>query len=163
MSNQAPAAEVTLEGIIGGSAALNDVVGLSDQQIQAIAVPGFQAYEQGRTEEAKTIFHGLTALDSSSYYGYAGLGSIALAAEELDEAVGLLRQAVERNSNDPTVQANLGEALLRQGKVSEATAAFKTALELDPDQKDPGANRARALLQGVAIVLEEAEKLGAAG
>jgi cytochrome c-type biogenesis protein CcmH/NrfG len=56
------------------------------------------------------------------------------------------------------VHANLGEAYLRQSNMDEAAKAFRTALELDPNQNDPGANRARALLQGMSIVLAELER-----
>lgn len=162
MSNEAAVAtqsDVTLQKIIDGEATINDLIGLGEPQIQAIAVLGFQAYEQGRNEEARTIFEGLTAVDSKSYFGYAGLGAMSLADGDLDAAVAHLRQAIERNSNDPSVFANLGEALMRQGDVEGGAAAFQTALELDPQGADPGANRARAMLRGIAIVMEEAEKL----
>lgn len=162
MSNEAAVAsagDVTLQRIIDGEATVNDLIGLGEPQVQAIAVLGFQAYEQGRAEEAKTIFEGLTALDSKSYFGYAGLGAMALADGDLDAAVENLNQAIERNSNDPSVYANLGEALMRKGDVEGGAAAFQTALELDPDGADPGANRARAMLRGISLVLEEAEKI----
>ena len=162
MSNEAAVAtqgEVTLQKIIDGEATVNDLIGLGEPQIQAIAVLGFQAYEQGRNDEARTIFEGLAALDGNSYFGYAGLGAMALADGDLDAAVESLRAAIERNSNDPSVYANLGEALMRQGNVEEGAAAFQTALELDLDGVDPGANRARAMLRGLSLVLEEAEKL----
>lgn len=151
--------DITLQKIIDGEATVNDLIGLGEPQIQSIAVIGFQAYEQGRNEEAQTIFEGLIALDGKSYFGYAGLGAMELAEGDLDAAVEHLNQAIERNSNDPSVYANLGEALMRQGNVEDGAAAFQTALELDPDGVDPGANRARAMLRGISIVLEEAEKL----
>ena len=164
MSNEAAVAtegDITLQRIIDGEATMNELIGLGEPQIQSIAVIGFQAYEQGRNDQARTIFEGLTALDSKSYFGYAGLGAMAMADGDLDAAVEQLNLAIERNSNDPSVYANLGETLIRQGKVEEGMAAFQTALELDPDGVDPGANRARAMLRGISLVIEEAEKLEA--
>jgi Flp pilus assembly protein TadD len=63
---------------------------------------------------------------------------------------------------DPTVHANLGETLLRLGRFEPAAAEFDKALQLDPEQKDPGANRARAILSGMKLVIDELQKAGAA-
>jgi tetratricopeptide (TPR) repeat protein len=141
------------------SDALTDCLfGLTRSELHAIEVLGFQLYEQGRTVEAQTIFQGLIALDRRMYQGYAGMGALALAEQNLEQAADWLTQAVERNANDPTVQANLGETLLRLGRFEPAAAAFEKALQLDPEQKDPGANRARAIVSGMKLIIQELQK-----
>jgi Flp pilus assembly protein TadD len=122
---------------------------LTDGHLDAIAIMGFNLYQQGDSEQAKILFEGLTAF--SHYAGFAGLGAIALAAEppDLETAIPNLNRAAELNPNDPTVRANLGEALLRKGSLEEAAAEFGKSLELDPEGKDPGASRARAILAGL--------------
>ena len=141
-----------------GGVSISQVFGLAKQEIEAIATVGFQLYEQGKMADAESIFNGLIALDSHVYYGYAGLGALALASEKLDEASRWLTRATELNPQDPTVHANLGEALLRQAKFEEAADAFQKALTLDPAGSDPGANRARAILSGMRIMLQEDER-----
>ena len=141
-----------------GTVTLSQTFGLAKQEIEAIAILGFQLYEQGKVADAECIFNGLIALDSHVYYGYAGLGALALAEEKLDEASRWLTRATELNPQDPTVHANLGEALLRQSRFEEAAAEFQTALALDPKEGDPGANRARAILNGIKLVLQEADQ-----
>ncbi len=138
----------------------DNLFGLTRSEIDAIEVLGFQLYEQGRTAEAQTIFQGLIVLDRRMYQGYAGMGAVALAEQKLEQAAEWLAQAVERNPNDPTVQANLGETLLRLGRFEPAAAAFEKALALDPEQKDPGANRARAIVSGMKLVVQELQKTG---
>ena len=54
-----------------------------------------------------------------------------------------------------TVQANLGEVLLRQGKLEEAKKHLERAFQLDPGHNDPGANRARALVSGLDMIVKE--------
>ena len=137
---------------------------LNKQQIEAIAAQGFNLYQQGKLDEAKVIFEGLTAIDSTNYMGYAGLGAVALAKEppQLDAALANLQKAAEINPSDPSVHANLGEALLRQAKFQEAATEFDKALELDPQGKDPGANRARAILTGLEVMVTEGKKVLAA-
>ena len=48
-------------------------------QVQAFAALGYNLYQQGQLKEAEKMFRGVTAFDSKSYLGYAGLGAIALA------------------------------------------------------------------------------------
>jgi tetratricopeptide (TPR) repeat protein len=140
-----------------GPVSLSQMFGLAKQDIEAIAVVGFQLYEQGKTTDAETIFNGLIALDSQVYYGYAGLGALALVQEKLDDASRWLTRAAELNPEDPAVYANLGEAFLRQAKFDSAAGAFQKALTLDPSETNPSANRARAMLTGMRSVLQQAE------
>jgi len=140
-----------------GPVSLSQMFGLAKQDIEAIAVVGFQLYEQGKTTDAETIFNGLIALDSQVYYGYAGLGALALVQEKLDDASRWLTRAAELNPEDPAVYANLGEAFLRQAKFDRAAGAFQKALTLDPAETNPSVNRARAMLTGMRFVLQQAE------
>jgi tetratricopeptide (TPR) repeat protein len=134
--------------------------GLSKHEIDAIEVLGFELYQQGRTHEAQAIFEGLIAVNDQRYQGYAGKGAMALAEGMLEEAAGWLNQALDRNAADPTVHANLGETLLRLGRFDEAAAEFEKVMALDPEQKDPGANRARAILAGMQAMIEGLKKSG---
>ncbi|MCU0227594.1 MAG: tetratricopeptide repeat protein [Bryobacterales bacterium] len=150
--------ENTLAEVIAGNQPLNVFLGLSPEQIQAFAVLGFSSYQQGRVAEAREIFEGLIAVDNSSYYGWAGLGAIELTEENLDAAEHNLRCAADRNGSDSTVMANLGEVYLRKGDTESAASFLQKALELDPLGEDPATNRARAILQGMMLVLDEMEK-----
>lgn len=134
-----------------------------DSQFEAIVALAFNYYQQGKLQEAETIFRGLQLINPKSYYSYAALGAIALARKpaDLDEAQQNLSRAAELNPEDPSVQANLGEVLLRRAKFDEAAKYFKRALELDPKQTDPGANRARAIISGLSSVATEIQRLSA--
>jgi len=134
---------------------------VTETQCQAIAALAFNYYQQGKIQEAETLFRGLQLLNPKAYYSYAGVGAIALARKPpyLAEAYKNLSKAAELNPTDPSVQANLGEVLLRQAKFEQAAVHFKKALDLDPQQKDPGANRARAIIRGLAAVAKEVERI----
>jgi Flp pilus assembly protein TadD len=142
----------------GARVALSEVFGLSKKDLDSLEVLGFLLFEQGREKDAETIFSGLAALDSRRHTGFAGMGALALVEQKIGDAVKWLRDAVERNPNDPTVRANLGEALLKEGKFEEAAAEFEKALLLDPEGKDPGANRARAILSGMANIAADLQR-----
>ncbi|MBI1789383.1 MAG: tetratricopeptide repeat protein [Acidobacteria bacterium] len=136
------------------------IPGVGEAEIRAIATLGFNLHQRGLFDEAGHIFEGLLALDPGNYLGYAGLGAIDLAHKppRLEAAVQNLSKAAELNPSDPSVRANLGEAHLRQGEFQKAAAAFHKALELDPEGRDAGANRARAIIEGMDRVIREIEK-----
>lgn len=136
------------------------VIGVSETQLKALAAVGYNQYQQGRLDDAEIIFRGVAALDTKSYFGYAGLGAIALAKRppDLETALSNLSKAAEMKPDDATVQANLGEVLLRQGKVEQAKPHLEKAFELDPGHKEASVNRARAMVNGLDVLMKEAER-----
>ena len=63
---------------------LGAVLGLSELQVQGFAALAYNLYQQGQLKEAEKLFRGVTAFDSKSYLGYAGLGAVALATKPPD-------------------------------------------------------------------------------
>ncbi len=135
-------------------------LGVTREQVLALVALGYNKYQQGRLDDAEVIFRGVAGLDATSYLGFAGVGAVALAKKpaDLETAYTNLAKAAELKPDDGTVQANLGEVLLRQGKIEQAKTHMEKAFALDPDRKDPGVNRARALVAGLALIVQEAEK-----
>jgi tetratricopeptide (TPR) repeat protein len=136
------------------------VLGVTENQVKAIVALGYNKYQQGKLDDANTMFRGAAALDANNYLGFAGAGAVALARKpaDLEGAYTNLSRAAELKADDASIQANLGETLLRQGKVLEAKA-----FSLDPDHKDPGVNRARALVSGIDAIIQEAQRRKEAG
>jgi tetratricopeptide (TPR) repeat protein len=139
------------------------VLGITDNQVKAIVALGYNKYQQGKLDDANTMFRGAAALDTSNYLGFAGAGAVALARKpaDLEAAYTNLSKAAELKPDDATIQANLGEVLLRQGKLEEAKVPLEKAFSLDPDHKDAGVNRARALVTGLDVIVKEAVRRNA--
>lgn len=57
-----------------------------------------------------------------------------------DEAVRLVRSAIEADSSNPDMWVNLGNVLYESGQPEEALIACRTALELDPETAQPWCN-----------------------
>ena len=135
-------------------------LGLTETQVKAIAALGYTVYQQGRYSDAEVLFRGVVALDNNYYLGYAGLGAIAMVSNppDLDTAYTNLSKAEQLNPNDATVQANLGEVLLRQGKLEQAKSHLERCFQLDAGHNDPGANRARAIVVGLDMIIKEVQK-----
>jgi Flp pilus assembly protein TadD len=159
MAQQKLTAAEAQERILAGEP-IGEVLGVTDTQVKAIMAIGYNQYQQGKLKDAETIFRGVTSLDGKSYMGWAGLGAVALARKppDLTTAFDSLTKAAELKPDDGTIQANLGEVLLRQGKVEEAKTHLEKAFQSDPNHKDPGVNRARAIVSGLNTIVQEVEK-----
>jgi len=136
---------------------------ITQEQLEGMASLGFKMFQEGKLDDATQVFEGIIAVARESYYGYAGLGAIALAKEpaDLDGAVANLTMAIDLEPDSPTLHANLGEALLRKRLFAESAAEFRKALELDPEKKDPGANRARMIIEALMVAVAELKRMAA--
>lgn len=147
------------EKVALGQADAKELLGFDNDDLETIAQLGADLFDQGRYKEATTIFSGLTALDPDYYKGYAGMGVIALAQEPpmLDDAAAFLEKACSLQDSDPSTYSALGEAYLRLGKYEDAANILQRAMELDPNEEDPGAERARAIVEGLEELIEVTE------
>ncbi|MBS1795841.1 MAG: tetratricopeptide repeat protein [Acidobacteria bacterium] len=115
---------------------------------------GAMYYQQGNFEKARTIFEGLVELDPNSANAHSALGGL-LTLQKMDEpAIRHLKRALELNPSQIAPYVNLGEIYIRQQKIEDAIANLKKAIEFDPEEKDPGANRARAMVLGIYQIIK---------
>ncbi|MBK7860048.1 MAG: tetratricopeptide repeat protein [Archangiaceae bacterium] len=136
---------------------LKDLHAISGPEMLEMAIIGFQMYEQGKYEEARVIFEGLTSLDPKESYYVTALGAVHLARENLDTAMNCFNRAISLNEREIASYVNRGEVYLRLGKVMEAAQDFKRAVDLDPTGKDPLVHRARVLAAAALEAIETAQ------
>jgi tetratricopeptide (TPR) repeat protein len=142
-----------------GDMSLKDLHALSGPEMLEMAVIGFNMYEQGKYEEARVIFEGLTSLDPKEPYYVTALGAVHLARENLDTAMNCFNRAISLNAKEIAAFVNRGEVYLRQGKVMEAAQDFKTAVDLDPTGKNQLVHRARVLAAAALEAIESAQSV----
>ena len=111
-------------------------------------------YNRGDLGKARTVFEGLVAMDPASSDAHAALGALLTRTIENDLALVHLNRAIELNDKEIAAYVNRAEIKLRQHKGEAAVADLKKAIELDPQQKNPAANRARAMVMGIYDALE---------
>lgn len=92
---------------------------------------------------------GLVKIDApvTDFYRLIDLASDALDAGRSEEALPLLKQAVESTPGDAEAHNSYGCALAAAGRAAEAIAQFRLAIDLSPDYPDPHNNLASALAQ----------------
>ena len=74
---------------------------------------------------------------------------------KMDEFGKLMKEAVVKDPNNPTLFFNLGVVTFGQGQVEEAKGYYKKAIELDPKYSDAYLNLAIAILSKEKAIVEE--------
>jgi tetratricopeptide (TPR) repeat protein len=139
-----------LEDWLEGRASLGAAGGWTPEEMRLVADIGYALAEQGRHDEAVTIFEGLAVLAPATAYFQSALGALWLRKGEPERAVEHLDAALAADPGDVTARVNRGEAAVQLGDRDAARRQLLAALELGPratHAADAAALvRARALL-----------------
>lgn len=138
------------EDWLEGRASLGAAGGWTAEEMRLVADIGYALAEQGRHDEAVTIFEGLTVLAPATAYFQSALGALWLRRGEPERAVEHLEAALAADPSDVTARVNRGEAAMQLGDREAARRHLFAALELGPrpaqDASSTALIRARALL-----------------
>ena len=145
-----------VEKFIMGELTLGQLYGISIEEAYSVAELGYTFMEQGRLNEAQTVFQGLVIGNPYDAYFHTVLGSIYQKQDNIDGAIEEYSIAIGLDPANMEAYVNRGELLIRKGNFQQAAADFKNALDLDPDGASPSANRARALASVTAAALSAA-------
>lgn len=134
---------------------LAQTLGVSAEQRLSIAQLAHDFHEQGRLEDARTLFAGLVGLDEGDFYGQAGLGAVLLDLDQIADSITHLEKAIALWPQEAGAHACLGEAYLHQARFEEAAREMRIAIELDPKEEHAGAGRARGILGSLDTLIDE--------
>ena len=139
------------EDWLRGRASLGAAAGWTPEEIRIVAELGYGLAEQGRNEEAITIFEGLAALAPATAYFQSALGALKLRTGDLQSALIHLNAALNSDPTDLSALANKGEVLMLLGRREDAMANLQGVLRLsEGNDSEALAVRARALLAQLA-------------
>jgi len=130
------------------------LLGVTDQEFEAMGKLGTMYYEQGDLDRARIVFQGMVEADPSSSSAHAALGALYVRTGHDEVAIQHLNRAIELDSNQLSAYVNRAEVELKFKQPEKAVADLKRAMELDPTGQDPAANRARMM----ALALNQALK-----
>jgi tetratricopeptide (TPR) repeat protein len=144
--------ERLLDDWLHGRASLGAAAAWTAEEMRLVADLGYALAEQGRNEEARTIFEGLAAVAPATAYFQSALGALRLRLGEPENALPHLEAALKADPRDLPALINRGEAYLHLGEQETARRDFEAALRLgetmNPAEGGCAASlaRARALL-----------------
>ena len=138
-----------IQAALDGNIPFSQLLGTWEGTARFLALIGAQSFDQGRYEDARSMFQGAASLESTHYSGHAGLGALALMEDDLEGARTHLLRAYSLHPQDASLCANLGEVFLRSGETEQAARFLKEASALDPESSGRYGTRARGMLRAL--------------
>ncbi|WP_295856618.1 tetratricopeptide repeat protein [uncultured Xylophilus sp.] len=102
--------------------------------------------QTGRAADSAALYRRLTQSSTDAAAGWRGLGLLAAADGDFNQAAEHLDKARQRLPTDALLLSDLGYALLRAGRLDDARMPLMQARELRPDHPKVAANLALYLL-----------------
>jgi tetratricopeptide (TPR) repeat protein len=135
---------------LNGRASLGAAGGWTAEEIRLVADLGYALAEQGRIQEALTVFQGLAAVAPATAYFQTALGTLWLRMGEPARALEHLDAALGADPQDLSALVNRAEAHLQLGERQRAIRDLEAATALGDALRDENAHlslaRACALL-----------------
>jgi tetratricopeptide (TPR) repeat protein len=152
--------ELVQEKLVAGEITIAEAVGISQQELYAIAERGYQLFNSGKLEEARTIYAGLVVANPYDSVFHCHLGAVLYRMGEVEKAFEEYDASIRYNLANVDALAGRGEIYCQRGEIKNAVKDLSKAVELDKEGSYPSSIRARALL--LAIRQEALKKDSAA-
>ena len=128
-----------------GRTTLKDVRGYSDEELYSIARVGYFFFNQGKLEQARTVFQGLYAVNPLDGYFARALGVVEMASGNPAGALAAYDVALKVSPEDGEAYVGRAEVKLAQGDRAGATEDLRRAGRvIDPER--PLGQKVKALL-----------------
>lgn len=152
---ETPFNEENFKKFVLGEMTWAQLQGMSMEEAYAFAELAYTLFEQGKYDDAQTIFEGLVISNPYDAYFHAMLGAIYARKDMQEEAAEEYSIAIELDPESISAYVNRAEILLQHGEFEIAMEDLKAAIKLDPKGEDPAGLRARALAGATAAIIEE--------
>lgn len=129
-----------------GKVTLKQIVGLSEEELYALAAQAYFLFLQGKTEPARIIFEGLVAIDPKSAYYYRALGAIYWRLKEPQKAIKQFTYAIRVAPREVSSYVNRAEIYVSLKQFTDARADLKAAVTNAGPFDGPLLQKARAIL-----------------
>jgi tetratricopeptide (TPR) repeat protein len=126
---------------------LKQIIGLSPEELYAVANQGYTLFLQGKTEPARVVFEGLAAIDPRNAYYHRALGAIYWRLKEPQKAIKQFTYAIQAASREISSYINRAEVYVAQRQFKLARADLMYALENARSTDDALIRKAQAILR----------------
>ena len=116
------------------------------KQIEKLVAQGLLAHQQGRLEEAQSIYVQVLKSQPQNFMALQLMGAFYLQTKNHLQAIDLLSQAIAINPSFAPCYYNRGNALQELKRLDEALASYDQAIRIKPDYADAYWNKSLALL-----------------
>ena len=105
------------------------------------------ALNEGKLEEAKSLFQNILQIQPSHYKTHTNIGAILIKLGKIDEAEVSFKKAIEFKPEFEIAYYNLGIAQEKLNRLNEAEVSFKKAIEIKVDYFEAHINLGSILLK----------------
>jgi tetratricopeptide (TPR) repeat protein len=158
MSENDNQATLDVQDYFDGKVSLQDLLGFSANDVDGLLALGSMLYSQGRWAEAEDVFRALVLINKDNAIAQSALGTVLTAENKPDEALVVLNEALRLDNTDIASYVNRADVLIKKEEFEKALGDLKQAMDLDPSGTNPAINRARAMIQGMAETLKQAQE-----
>lgn len=130
--------------VASGELTLQDVAGVSDEQVEAVFHQAVRSYESGMMAKALELLEQVLVCNPYHQGAWRATGAVYQELGKLDEALGAYEYALALDPDDVVSSIFKGEVLLQTENVEEALPLLKNAVERAAGQPELDHWRARA-------------------
>lgn len=138
----------TAKDLAEGRLTLQELRGYSDESLNAVARQAIILFQQGKTQDARTLFQGLAAVSPNNAYFARLLGVAECAAGQWEAALAAFDVAIQLAPEDASGYVGRAEALVAAGQRVRAREDLERAVHLRGDARMSA--KARAMLAALA-------------
>lgn len=138
-----------LEGLVQrwsqGKVTLQEILGLTDEELYSVASQGYLLFLQGKTESARILFEGCVACDPKNAYYYRALGCIYWRAGEPQKALKQFTYAIRVSPREVSAYINRAEIYVSAQQWDKAREDLDQAIRLAGRNDNALIRKARAI------------------
>ncbi|TNE48283.1 MAG: tetratricopeptide repeat protein [Deltaproteobacteria bacterium] len=137
---------------------LGAALGYTELDIAHLISLAFKLLEEGKLENARTLYEGIHALNPDNVDAMMGLGSIYTHQGHTEQAIELFGRVLEEDPSNTFALLQRGECYIKVGgeeQLKQAVEDFKKVMELDPQAESREAKRALAIINSAREVAQE--------
>src|SRR4051812_47368723 len=141
--------EFMIHGFMNGLITLQELEGISDDEMETIYALGYNFFTYGKYDAAKDIFTGLTAYAPYTAHYWRALGAVNQQLKDYGEAIASYDMAIANDERDVVSYVYRGESYILSGNPQAGLKDLATVLQIGGDFPEFGAwvQRAQLLLR----------------
>ncbi|MEC9466368.1 MAG: SycD/LcrH family type III secretion system chaperone [Myxococcota bacterium] len=122
--------EFMIHGFMNGLITLQELEGISDEEMETIYALGYNFFTYGKYDAAKDIFTGLTAYAPYTAHYWRALGAVNQQLKDYQEAIAAYDMAIANDEHDVVSYVYRGESQILARNVPAGLDDLQTVLQV---------------------------------
>jgi type III secretion system low calcium response chaperone LcrH/SycD len=125
--------EFMIHGFMNGLITLQELEGISDEEMETIYALGYNFFTYGKYDAAKDIFTGLTAYAPYTAHYWRALGAVNQQLKEYGEAIASYDMAIANDERDVVSYVYRGESYILSGNIDAGLKDLDMVIQMGGD------------------------------